>query len=114
MGMPTFVTSIIALLLLPTAFGQTNTAPPPMCTPSALDVSALPPAEAAESPDLHLFVLELQNIGPSACTLPGPQIELLPKSDTNNNPCFADDPDSSGRHPEYIPKQCLPVIGYTS
>jgi len=115
-----YLVSFVASFLPATFFGQTGSHPPAVCTPSALDVSALPPAQAAESPNFHLFVLELQNVGTSACTLPGPQIDLLPKSDTNNNPYFADDPDSSGRHPEYLERQLSPgdwvhlLVGWVS
>jgi hypothetical protein len=82
------VSQVIGLFFTFTCFGQI-TSSAPICTPSALDVYASPPSVAAESPDWHLFALEFKNIGTTACTAPGPAIDLLPTSDTNNNPYFA-------------------------
>lgn len=36
-----------------------------------------------------MFVLELQNIGPTACSLQPPQVALAPASNTNNQPFYA-------------------------
>jgi hypothetical protein len=101
--------SIVASLFPVICFGQPASAPSPICTPSDLDVHALPPGEAVESPDWHLFVLELQNIGTAVCVAPGPALDLLPKSDTNNNPYFAaDDLSESARNAEYAERKLAP------
>lgn len=60
-----------------------------ICSPANLDISALPTSSSSTYGG-HLFVLELQNIGPSACTLQTPQIALEPTSDTNNQPRYAE------------------------
>jgi len=80
--------SIAVSLFSVVCLGQPASPASPICNPSALDVHALPPAEAAESPDWRLFVLEFQNIGTSVCTLSA-WVDLLPKADTNNNPTFS-------------------------
>jgi hypothetical protein len=101
--------SVAACLFPVICFGQPAPSPSPICTPSALDVYALPPAVAVESPDWHLFVLELQNIGTTVCTTPGPGLDLLPKSDTNNNPYFAaDNVTDSTRNAEYEQRKLAP------
>jgi hypothetical protein len=60
-----------------------------VCSPANLDVSALP-ISSSFAYGGHLFVLEIQNIGPSACTLQTPRITLEPTSDTNNQPRYAE------------------------
>ena len=80
-----------------------------MCTPSVLDVYALPPSEAAEDPDWHLFALELRNIGTAVCTAPGPAVDLLPKSDANNHSYYAaNGEDNASRNAEYAPMELAP------
>jgi hypothetical protein len=37
----------------------------------------------------HIFVLEIQNISPAACSLQLPQVVLEPRSDTNNQPFYS-------------------------
>jgi hypothetical protein len=53
-----------------------------------LDVSALPTPPSFTYGG-HLFVLELQNLSPAACSLQPPQVALVPTSDTNNQPFYA-------------------------
>jgi hypothetical protein len=52
-----------------------------------LDVSALPNPPGFLHAG-HVFVLELQNISPAACSLQPPQVALLPASDANNQPFY--------------------------
>ena len=52
-----------------------------------LDVSALPDPPSFTYGG-HLFVLEVQNISPAACSLQPPQVALDPSSDTNNQPFY--------------------------
>lgn len=59
-----------------------------ICSPAMLDFSALP-TPPSFSYGGHLFVLELQNISPAACSLQSPQVALVPTSDTNNQPFYA-------------------------
>jgi hypothetical protein len=59
-----------------------------ICSPAMLDVSALPTPPSFTYGG-HLFVLELQNISPAACSLQSPQVALVPTSDTNNQPFYA-------------------------
>src|SRR5271165_1274505 len=102
------VVPVFMLLLSVTCSGQTDETSEPMCTPSVLDFRALPPAVAAESPDWHLFVIEVQNIGKSTCTLSA-WVDLLPKFDTNNNPTFGwDGSDGADSNQKYPPKQLSP------
>lgn len=65
----------------PATSGQT-------CSPAMLDVSALP-SPPSFTYGGHLFVLELQNISPAACSLQPPQVTLVPPLDTNNQPFYA-------------------------
>ena len=61
-----------------------------LCSPAMLDVSALP-TPPSFTYGAHLFVLELQNISSSACSLPPlqpTQVSLVPSSDTNNQPFY--------------------------
>lgn len=61
-----------------------------VCSPAMLDVSALP-GSPSFTYGVHLFVLEFQNISPSACTLPPIEpthIFLLPSSNANNQPYY--------------------------
>ena len=57
------------------------------CSPSMLDVSALPTPPSFTYGG-HLFVLEAQNISPTACSLASPVTHLLPASNTNNQPRY--------------------------
>ena len=71
-----------------TISAQVTAASGQICSPAILDVSALPTPPSFTFGG-HLFVLELQNIGPSTCSLPSPQVVLEPTSDTNNQPRYA-------------------------
>ncbi len=69
-----------------------------ICSPAMLDVSALP-SPPSFTYGGHLFVLEVENISPAACTLPPIEpthLFLLPVSNTNNQPYYTtlrtDDP----------------------
>jgi hypothetical protein len=81
-----------------TVSAQVPAAPAQICSPVILDVSALPTPPSFTYGG-HLFVLELQNISPAACSLPPlqpTQVSLVPASDTNNQPFYTtlrtDDP----------------------
>jgi hypothetical protein len=50
-----------------------------------LDVTA-PPSPPSFAHGGHIFVLEVQNISPAACSLQSPQVVLEPPSDANNQP----------------------------
>ena len=56
---------------------QSNGSIAPFCSSAAMDVHALPP-DLSAGQNKHLFVLEVQNIGKTACTLGPPIAELLP------------------------------------
>lgn len=84
---------------------QSNGPYVPSCSPSALDVHALPPALSSEAQRGHLFVLELQNVGTSKCILSQPSVELLPPSDPYNSLFLASNYSEDGSRNEYLPKQ---------
>ncbi len=90
---------------------QSNSPYVPRCMPSAVDVHALPPVLTSEDQGGHLFVLELQNVGNSACMLSQPSVELLPPSDPYNSPFLATNHPEEGGGSEYVPKQ-LEVGGW--
>jgi len=69
-------------------FAQALATSKQICTPAMLDVTALPTPPSFTYGG-HLFVLELQNISPTACLLTYPQVTLVPTSDTNNQPFYA-------------------------
>lgn len=71
-----------------TVSAQTPSAAGGACTAAMLDVSALP-GPPSFSYGGHVFVLELQNISPAACSLQAPLVALAPVSDTNNQPFYA-------------------------
>ena len=96
-------------LLSASCVAQTKSSFVPNCTPAVLDVFALPMAAPPLSVDGHIFVLELQGIGSAPCTLPEPAVDLLPKSDTNNNPRYVtNDSDDAGSNAHNGPKQLQP------
>ncbi len=75
-------------LLTKAASAQTPVVAQQTCSPAMLDVSALPSPPSTLYGG-HLFVVEVQNISSTACSLPSPQVFLLPTSDTNNQPFYA-------------------------
>jgi hypothetical protein len=85
---------------------QIRTTAPQICSPAMLDVSALPGPPSFTFGG-HVFVLQVQNISPAACSLEPPQVALLPSADTNNQPFYAawrgSDPDhKSGFEPQVL------------
>ena len=70
-----------------TVRAQVQVKAPQECSPAMLDVSALPTPPSFTFGG-HLFVLELQNVSPAACSLAGPVATLVPASDTNNQPSY--------------------------
>jgi Protein of unknown function (DUF4232) len=95
------------LLLSTPCFGQNTQKFVPPCAPSDLDIRALPPARSPSSVGLHLFVLELRNISSEKCTLPAPYVDLLPRSNPNNEP-FPGARSPSEREMEYGSRPFLP------
>src|ERR1700722_8727073 len=96
-------------LVRTTASAQAPATSGQICTPSMLDVSALPSAPSFTYGG-HLFVLELQNISPAERSLPSPpRVVLEPPSDTNNQPFYSawrsEDP---GYRTEFKPQVLAP------
>lgn len=79
--MKVVLTVIVSLLCISTCNltgrAQSSASIAPSCATSAMDVHALPP-DLTAGQSKHLFVLEVQNIGRTACTLFPPIAELLP------------------------------------
>jgi hypothetical protein len=71
-----------------TATAQAPATPSQICAPAMLDVSALP-SPPTFTYGGHIFVVEVHNISPAACSLQSPQVVLEPTSDTNNQPFYA-------------------------
>jgi len=71
-----------------TASAQAPVAASQICAPAMLDVSALP-SPPTFTYGGHIFVFEVQNISPAACSLQSPQVVLEPPSNTNNQPFYA-------------------------
>lgn len=104
-----FTLQVVVLAFPIICLAQSNTNFVPPCTPSVLDIHALPLAPQSLSVDGHLFVFEVQNIGTEKCSLPGPNVELFPRSNLNNEPFYATGSRDDAAHvAEHGPSQLLP------
>ena len=71
-----------------TASAQAPATSSQFCAPAMLDVSVLP-FPPTFTYGGHIFVLEIHNISPAACSRQLPQVVLEPPSDTNNQPFYS-------------------------